>query len=319
MADMAETPLRTMTRTQGNNQSLKDGTVTPDGYTFAFEDVPVLVQGFRRMVRDLEFDVSEMAFTTYLCAKAHGKRMTALPVFLVRGFHHGAILCNNRAGILNPKDLEGQKVGVYRGYTVTTGVWARAILQDEYGVDLSKVTWVLSGDEHVAEYRPPDNVVSIGDGQDLESMLVDGELAATIGVSIDHPDVGPLVPDPVRAGFAALRERGLYPINHLVVVRDDLLEAQPDLATAVFEAFAEAKDVYVDRLRREAIEEPTPADVMYRRVLEITGADPLPYGIGPNLPVIEQLIDHAVTQRILDRPVPVESLFAEGTHDLTRV
>jgi 4,5-dihydroxyphthalate decarboxylase len=319
MADMAETPLRTMTRTQGNNQALKDGTVSPDGYSFAFEDVPVLVQGFRRMVRDLEFDVSEMAFTTYLCAKAHGKRMTALPVFLVRGFHHGAILGNSRGGIRNPKDLEGQKVGVNRGYTVTTGVWARAILQDEYGVDLSKVTWVLSGDEHVAEYRPPDNVVSIGDGQGLESMLVDGELAATIGVSIDHPDVGPLIPDPVQAGFAALRDRGLYPINHLVVVRDDVLEAHPDLAAAVFDAFAEAKDVYVDRLRREAIEEPTPADVMYQRVLEITGADPLPYGIGPNLPVIEQLIGHAVTQRILDRPVPVESLFAKGTHDLTRV
>jgi 4,5-dihydroxyphthalate decarboxylase len=318
MADMADTPLRTMTRTQGNNQALKDGTVTPDGYTLAFEDVPVLVQGFRRMVRDLEFDVSEMAFTTYLCARAHGKRMTALPVFLVRGFHHGALLCNTRAGIRDPKDLEGQKVGVNRGYTVTTGVWARAILQDEYGVDLSKVTWVLSGDEHVAEYRPPDNVVSIADGQDLESMLVDGELAATIGVSIDHPDVGPLIPDPVQAGFAALRDRGLYPINHLVVVRDGLLEAHPDLSEAVFDAFAEAKDLYVDRLRREAIEEPTPADVMYQRVLEITGADPLPYGIGPNLRVIEQLIDHAVTQRILDRPLPVESLFAKGTHHQTR-
>ena len=87
--------------------------------------------------------------------EAHGKRFTALPVFLVRGFHHGAILCNTRAGIRNPKDLEGQQVGVNRGYTVTTGVWARAILQDEYGVDLSKVTWVLSGDEHVAAYRPP--------------------------------------------------------------------------------------------------------------------------------------------------------------------
>ena len=318
MADMAETPLRTMTRTQGNNQALKDGTVSPDGCTFAFEDVPVLVQGFRRMVRDLEFDVSEMALTTYLCAKAHGKRMTALPVFLVRGFHHGAILCDTRAGIRNPRDLEGQKVGVNRGYTVTTGVWARAILQDEYGVDLNKVTWVLSGDEHVAEYRPPDNVVSIGAGQDLESMLVDGELAATIGVSIDHPDVGPLIPDPVEAGFAALRDRGLYPINHLVVVRDDLLDAHPDLAASVFNAFAEAKDVYVDRLRREAIEEPTPADVTYQQVLEITGSDPLPYGIGPNLPVLEQLIEHAVTQRILDRPVPVQSLFAKGTHDLTR-
>ena len=94
-----------------------------------------------------------MAITTYICAKAHGKPMTAIPVFLVRAFHHGAILVNTKAGIRSPKDLEGKRVGVNRGYTVTTGVWARGILQDEYGVDLDKVTWVLSGDEHVAEYQ----------------------------------------------------------------------------------------------------------------------------------------------------------------------
>ena len=91
--------LKTVTRTQGNNQALKDGTVRPRGFTFDFEDVPVLVNAFRRMVRGLEFDVSEMAITTYLCARAHGKRFTALPIFLVRAFHHGALLCNANAGI----------------------------------------------------------------------------------------------------------------------------------------------------------------------------------------------------------------------------
>ena len=106
------------------------------------------------MVRGNEFDICEMAITTYLCAKAHGKPMTAVPIFPVRAFHHGAILASSRIGT-EPKDLEGSKVGVNRGYTVTTGVWARGILQDEHGVDLSKITWVLSGDEHVAEYRPP--------------------------------------------------------------------------------------------------------------------------------------------------------------------
>ena len=117
------------------------------------------------MVRGLEFDICEMAITTYICARAHGKRMTAVPVFLVRAFHHGAILVNTKAGIRTPKDLEGRRVGVNRGYTVTTGVWARSVLQDEYGVDLQKITWVLSGDEHVAEYRPPANVVPIEPGK----------------------------------------------------------------------------------------------------------------------------------------------------------
>ena len=107
----------------------------------------------------LEFDVCEMALTTYLTAKAHGVRFTAIPAFLVRGFHHNAITVDTRHGITSPKDLEGRKVGVNRGYTVTTGVWARSILADEHGVDLDSITWVLSGDEHVAQYRPPANVV----------------------------------------------------------------------------------------------------------------------------------------------------------------
>ena len=309
--------LRTVTRTQGNNQALKDGTVTPQRFSFDFEDVPVLVHAFRRMVRGLEYDVCEMAITTYLCAKAHGKPFTALPVFLVRGFHHGVILVNTKAGIAHPKDLEGRRVGVNRGYTVTTGVWARAILQDEHGVDLDRVTWVLSGDEHVAEYRPPANVVPMEPGSDLAQMVATGELAAVIGVEVEHPDVAPLIPDAAEAGFEALRLRGLYPINHLVVVRDELLEAHPDLAGEVFNAFAAAKNLYVDRLSQGAIEPVTATDAMYRRVMEITGADPLPYGIEPNRATIELLIRSAVSQRVLDRPPAVEALFAASTHDVT--
>jgi len=314
---MAELHLKTVTRTQGNNAALKNGTITPQGFVFDFEEVPVLVHAFRRMVRELEFDVCEMSFTTYLSAKAYGKPFTALPIFLMRGFHHGAIFCNTKVGIRHPKDLEGQRVGVNRGYTVTTGVWARGVLQAEYGVDLSRVTWVRSGDEHVAEYRPPANVVSIESGRSLGEMLTTGELAAAIGADVDHPDVAPLIPNAAEAGFDALSRRGHYPINHLVVVKDELLEAHPDLATEVFDAFAEAKDLYVERLRENAIETPTPTDLLYKRVMAITGGDPLPYGIAPNRSVIEELIDHAVSQRILDRRPAVESLFPESTHNLT--
>src|SRR3989442_1663426 len=210
--------LRTVTRTQGNNAALKDGTVAPHGFAFDFEEVDPLIRAFRRMVRELEYDVCELAITTYLCAKEHGKPFTALPIFLVRGFHHGAILANTKV-VREPRDLEGTKVGVNRGYTVTTGVWARGILADEYGVDLDSVTWVLSGDEHVAEYEPPPNVVPVEPGKDVGELLASGELAAAIGVDVDHPDIAPLIPDATEAGFASLRERGHYPINHLVVVK----------------------------------------------------------------------------------------------------
>jgi 4,5-dihydroxyphthalate decarboxylase len=313
---MSTMSLTTVTRTQGNNLALKAGEVTPKLFRLDFEEVPVLVSAFRRMVRGLEFDVTEMAITTYMCARAYGKPFTALPIFLVRGFHHGAIAVNTNAGIRHPKDLEGRRVGVNRGYTVTTGVWARGILRDEYGVDLDRVTWVLSGDEHVAEYQAPANVVPMPAGANLADLLASGDLAAAIGVETDHPDVVPLVPDADEAGYNALATRGLYPINHLVVVKDELLAAYPGLAADLFGAFAESKNRYVAQLRGGEISPLTPTDVMNQRVMDITGADPLPYGIEPNRAVIEELIGHAVSQHILPERPAVDDLFATGTRDL---
>jgi 4,5-dihydroxyphthalate decarboxylase len=307
--------LKTVARSQGNNVALKDGTVKPRGFAFDFEEIPVLIDGFRRMVRGLEFDVSEMAITTYICGREHGVRFTALPIFVVRAFHHGAIVYNTKAGIQSPKDLEGERVGVNRGYTVTTGLWARSILQEEHGVDLSKITWMLSGDEHVAAYRPPANVERIEAGKDLADMVASGELPAAVGISVDHHDVEPLIANPTEAGFESLRSRGLYPINHLVVIKDDLLEENPGLASAIFDAFAEAKRLYVDRLRAGAIDNPTKVDRFYGHVMEMTG-DPLPFGVEPNREMIDELIRHAVTQKILAAPVQVEDMFAKETLDL---
>ena len=312
---MAIPTLKTALATYPQTEPLKDGTVTPRTFSFDFEEVPKIIQAFRRMVRGLEFDISEMAITTYICARAHGKRFTALPIFPMRAFHHGAILYNTRAGIQTPKDLEGRKVGVNRGYTVTAGLWARSILQHEHGVDLNKVTWVLSGDEHVAEYRPPSNVVPIPAGQTIEQLLLSGELAAATGVPVESPDVKPLIPDALQAGLRAVTERGLYPINHTVVVRDDVLAAHPALAADLFEVFVAAKRLYVDRLSSGAIAEPTKADDTFRKVMAITG-DPLPYGIDANRHVLDAIIRYSVEQGILARPVDVDSLFAAGTHQL---
>ncbi|MDQ4134699.1 MAG: ABC transporter substrate-binding protein [Pseudomonadota bacterium] len=312
---MALPKLKAVTRTQGNNRALKDGAVKPRTFAFDFEEVDPLIAAFRRMVRGLEFDVCEMAITTYICAREHGKRMTAIPVPLVRAFHHGAILVNTKAGVATPKDLEGRRVGVNRGYTVTTGVWARAVLQEEHGVDLSKITWVLSGDEHVAEYRPPENVVPIEAGKKMADMLTAGDLVAAIGVEVDHPDVKPLISNALEAGVKALRERGHYPINHIVVIKHELLEKIPDLAADVFNAFAESKRLYVERLKAGQIENQTGVDKVHQRVAEIIG-DPLPYGIEPNRKVIESLIQHALTQRIITRPVSVDELFAPATRGL---
>ena len=308
--------LKTALVTRGHTQALQDGTVKPRTFEFDFEDVPVIIKAFRRMVRGLEFDISEMAITTYLCARAHGKPFTALPIFPMRAFHHGAVLYNTKAGIRSPKDLEGRKVGVNRGYTVTTGLWARSILQHQYGVDLSRITWVLSGDEHVAEYQPPPNVVPIEAGRTLEELLVSGEIPAAIGVKMDSPDVKPLIPNAKEAGFDALRSRGLYPINHTVVVKDDLLSAHPDLAPDIFHAFAKAKRLYLRRLAAGEVQPLAGDDAVFKGVMDITG-DPLPYGIEPNRRMLQAVIHHALEQGIISRAVTIEDLFPSSTHALT--
>jgi 4,5-dihydroxyphthalate decarboxylase len=167
------------------------------------------------------------------------------------------------------------------------------------------VTWVLSGDEHVESYVPPTNVEPAPPGAGLAEMLINGEIDAVIGVDVDHPDVAPLIGDPEEAAIAALSQRGFYPINHLVVVKDEVLHRYPEAAKAVFDAFTEAKQRYVGRLRDGAV-----TDAVYSRVLQTTGVDPLPYGVEPNRAMLEQLIAFALAQRILARPVDIDEMFA---------
>jgi ABC-type nitrate/sulfonate/bicarbonate transport system substrate-binding protein len=305
--------LKTALVTRGHTAPLKDGTVKPRTFAFEFEDVPVIIKAFRRMVRSLDFDICELAMTTYLCARAHGRPFTAIPVFPMRAFHHGAIVYNTKLGIRTPKDLEGRKVGVNRGYTVTTGLWARSILQHEHGVDLSRVTWVLSGDEHVAEYRPPSNVLAIEPGRTLEELLTSGEIAAAIGVQVDSADVKPLIPNASEAGYEAFRQRGLYPINHTVVVRNELLDASPDLAPDIFNAFADARHLYVERLKAGQLDG---ADAAHLRVMQLKG-DPLPYGIEANRRNLEAIVQYSVEQGILPRPFALEELFPANTFGLS--
>ena len=182
--------------------------------------------------------------------------------------------------------------------------------------DMEIVTWVLSGDEHVAEFRPPANVVALEKGRKMADLVVSGELAAAINVEIDHPDVKPLIPNAKEAGFEALAKRGHYPINHTVVIKDELLAAHRELAADVFEAFAESKRRYVDKLRAGAIDKPTAMDELHRRVMQITGKDPLPYGIAPNRVPLEELVVSAKEQGIISRAFAVEELFPASTRAL---
>ena len=143
----------------------------------------------------LEYDVSEMAMSTYLCALAHHKPITAFPAFVLRRFEHDEISYNIKSGIESPADLKGRRVGL-RSYTFTPGVWARGILSDAYGVDSSDVSGVLYGDEHVSEYQAPDNVIPAFQGSDMVEDLLSGKIDAAIRPGdVNSPDIKPLIPN----------------------------------------------------------------------------------------------------------------------------
>lgn len=282
--------VKTVIRTTPLVEALKDGRVAPDGYTLVFEEVQPITQAFRVMCRELAYDVCEMAATTYFVAREHGKPFRALPVFLTRGLHHAAVRARKTG---DPKELEGKRVGVNRGYTVTTGVWARGTLASEYDVDLDRVTWVRSDDEHVAEFVPPPNVEDLPEGASLT------DLPAMVGED-KSGELVPLIADADAAAVRAL-EHGLWPVNHLVVVKDELLESHPDLAPALVDAFERAKRLYLESGELQPL---------HARVRDILGGDPLPYGLEENRAVLQQLVDHCVAQKILRRRPSVDELFA---------
>jgi 4,5-dihydroxyphthalate decarboxylase len=307
---MSNLVLRTAIGTYGHTKALKDGTAKSRHFEMEHIEVSPVTSIFRRMVRGLEFDVAEMALSTYLCGRAHGKALTAIPIFLTRAFYHGAIVYNTRSGIKSPTDLAGRKVGV-RGYTVTPGVWTRGLLQSEYGLDLSSVTWVLSGDEHVAEYVPPPNVIS-SPHSDLVAMLVSGEIDAAIGVgAVDAPDIKALFPDAGAADAAWFKRTGVYPISHMVVVKNDQLEKHPWLAEELFTLFKIAKRPYIAALRSAAAL--SPADQVLIAMSKLVGDDPIPYGFEGARKTLETFVGFNVDQQVIPQWVEPEALFAPTT------
>jgi len=303
------------TRDYGLMKQMKTIGALNDDVKLEFPAFDNILVAARQMVREVAFDICEMPTTTYICAKAYGKPFTALPVFITRNFHHGAIFYDTTAGIETAKDLEGKTVGVNRGYTVTTGVWARGVLQSEYGVDLEKVRWAATDDEHVAEFVLPPNADYEFKGRSMAELFEAGDIVAAVGAIGKAPaKVKPLIPDAVEAGFASYRKTGLYPVNHTVVVRDEWLERYPDLAADLFRALAASKAAYLSGLDRKG--DLSEEDALTVQLENGIGGDPFPYGVGSNRIALETLTQMAFDQHITPTKYAVEELFAKGTLDL---
>jgi 4,5-dihydroxyphthalate decarboxylase len=229
--------LRTLLGGHPGTKALKSGSIKSDLLAFDFVDYSPANKGFKPMVREQAFDVSEMAIVTYLMARSFGKPMVLLPNVVVARFQHGYALYNAKQGTLKPADLNGKRVGI-RSFTTTTGAWLRGILANDYGVDLNSIGWITFEDAHVAEFK--DTTKRAPADKQIVQMLLDGELDAVLGEKVDHPDLKPLFPDVDREEKAWFAKHGVVPINHMVVVKQDLSDKHPDVVREVHRLLSES-------------------------------------------------------------------------------
>jgi len=308
----------------GHTRAVKSGAVPIKGVDPDFVQVVPIIGAFRRMVRDVEFDICEMAPTTYMIARAFGAPFIALPIFLTRRFHHGGFVVRPDALIKVPKDLEGKKVGV-RAYSVTTGVWTRGIFVNEYGLNSARVTWVVDDEEHVTALKLPANVMHAPEGKSLQGMMKSGEIQAGFTGAAGVGRAGPPISgwDKAGAGAAAdtypelianveqvetdwYRKSGIYPMHSLIVVRDEHIKRYPWLAGSLMDAFVAAKEPYLDGLKRGQGDKPE--DSRYRKFLSLMD-DPLPYGMTANRASIEALITYSLQQQLIPSRPQLDDVF----------
>jgi 4,5-dihydroxyphthalate decarboxylase len=303
--------------------ALYTGEVKPEGIDLNFLAIDDPRQIFDRMGRNLEFDACEMSSSEVFSRYAAGRReMVAVPVFPSRVFRHGFITVNRKA-VKTPKDLEGKRIGVPL-YTQTAALFIRGLLSDEHGVDLSGVHWVQgatnSADSHGNSAAPPllkpVSIEQNRSGRSLSELLERGDIQAIIGSGLPdalrtNPDVQRLFPDFHAAELDYYRRTRIFPIMHLVAIRRDVYEKHPFIATSLYKAMNEAKDIALEKMRHVgALRYMLPGmTAELDEIDDVFGGDPWPYGIEPNRPTLEALVRYMAEQSLIKAPIPVDDLF----------
>jgi 4,5-dihydroxyphthalate decarboxylase len=272
--------LRTLLGDHPGTAALKSGALKSDLVAFDFVDYSPTNKGFKPMVREAAFDVSELAIVTYLMAKSFGKPMVLLPNVVVARFQHGHALYNAKRGTLKPADLAGKRVGI-RSFTTTTGAWLRGILANDYGVDLNSIDWVTFEDAHVAEFK--DTTKRAPAGKPIIQMLLDGELDAVLGEKSEHADLKPLFADVAAEEKVWSARHKIVPINHMVVVSRALCEQNPDAVREVHRLLAESA--------KASSTAPRFTSDQMRRSLELIISYTAQQGLIPRAFTVEELFD----------------------------
>jgi 4,5-dihydroxyphthalate decarboxylase len=269
---------------------LKRGDITSPWLKLDFTEIKPMHKAFKPMVREHAYDASEMALIIVLQAKIHNKGLTLLPAAMLGRFQHGTVLYNAERGKLAPADLAGRRIGV-RSYSQTTGAWIRGIVENDYGVDFSRVQWVTFEEGHVAEAKEPAGVMRAASDQDMTKMLLAGELDAAIyGADMPKdPRLQSVIPDPQAAAQAWYGKHGVVPVNHMVVVTDEFARANPKAVAELYRMLEASK---------KAAGLPAEGQI-----------DTVPFGREANRPCLEMLISYAVQQSLIPRRLEVDELW----------
>jgi 4,5-dihydroxyphthalate decarboxylase len=310
-------------------RALETGEVQPGDTELRYLPFTDVAELFRRMAQDVEFDAAEMSLSTYVMMRSRGDdRLVGIPVFPSRAFRHSQIYLHTGSGIERPEDLRGRDVGVPE-YQMTAALWIRGILADEYGVGQEQIAWKTGGlwspDFHERlRHDPPPGVTidRIPGDRTLEQELEDGGIDALVTAHAPKPfregspSVTRLFPDYREVEQRYWQKTRLFPIMHLVVLRRDVYEANPELALQLLDAFHESKRRARARLR----DFDTPAVAhpwIGAEVDELDaffGGDPFAYGVEANRNVVETVVRYSVSQGLAERQVSVDELFAPETH-----
>jgi 4,5-dihydroxyphthalate decarboxylase len=306
---------------------LIDGSVQIDGVdpvymTLSPEEI------FFRAFRNAEFDVCELSLSSSTVKTAQGGfAYVGVPAFVSRAFRHTSIYVRTDR-IKKPEDLRGKKVGVPE-YQLTANVWARAILQDDYGVKPADIHWIRAGieepgrPEKITLNLPPDVRLENGpEGSTISQLLADGAIDGFIAprpptMAGRHPHIGWLFPDPIAAGKDYYKRTGIFPIMHQTGVRRELAERHPWLPAAIFKAFEQAKAVAMAKLSDTSATKVTLPFVeeQIAAARALMGEDYWSYGVTPNRTTLETFLRHHHAQALSPRLVKVEELFHPSTFE----
>ncbi len=316
---MARTSLTRSCGDYDRTRPLIDGTFSTPGLQLKVIPLPSS-ERHTRFVRNLEFDVCELQVAQYLGLKSRGAPITAIPVFPHRRFNHSCVMVRLDSDISRPQDLRGRRVGVH-GHFNPIALWIRGLLQHEFNLPAGEIHWIADSSEDVPGWSPPPwlKIERAPAGRKMQDLVKSGEIDAQIlsdsgaDAATSNHAVRRLWPNYREVEKDYYRRTGIFPIRHVVVVKDEVLERHPDLAALLVRAFEDAKQQayrYWADHRRSSLAWFGAEQEEERALL---GADPWPYSVEKNRVVLETLLDYAFEQALTERRLDIKEIFTAST------